>query len=91
MFQSSRATVSEVNLWRRGGPGFGLRTIKLRISRKLIFIAGLLSRFSYELDLEPERRRVIFNGDSPLPALAHLKTAMMRSHRNHSRSALIVA
>jgi predicted nucleotidyltransferase len=40
----------------RGGIGFGLRTIKLRISRKLIYIAGLLSCFSYEVDLDPARR-----------------------------------
>jgi predicted nucleotidyltransferase len=74
----------------RGGVGFGLRTIKLRISRKLIFMAGLLSCFTYELDLDAERRRALFNGGGPLPALAHLKTAMMRSPLEITAAALLL-
>jgi len=61
----------------RGGKGFGLRTIKLRISRKLIFIAGLLSCFSFELEFNPESRQALF-GNGPLPVVAHLKTVMSR-------------
>jgi hypothetical protein len=74
----------------RGGIGFGLRTIKLRISRKLIFIAGLLSCFSYEVNLDPARRRAIFSGDGPLAALAHLKTVMMRPPLEITAAALLL-
>jgi hypothetical protein len=39
----------------RAGTGWALRTAKLRMSRKLIYAAGLLSCFSCKYELSPER------------------------------------
>lgn len=47
----------------RAGRGWALRNIKLRMSRKLIFLSGLLTCFSPVLDLDEEAVEAIFGGD----------------------------
>lgn len=45
----------------RAGEGWALRNLKLRTSRKLIFVAGLLTCFGLQLELTEEERREIFS------------------------------
>jgi hypothetical protein len=54
----------------RGGEGWGLRNAKLRISRKLIFVSGLLTCFSCQLDSDLQSK--ISTGSRDI-RLAHLE------------------
>jgi predicted nucleotidyltransferase len=63
----------------RGNEGFALRNIKLRISRKLIFISGMLACFSCHLSLTPEEKKLIYGGKSVQPLVLHLQKTLSLS------------
>jgi predicted nucleotidyltransferase len=57
----------------RGNEGFAMRNVKLRLSRKLIFISGLLACFSCHLDLSEERREQVYAQAEVQPLIEHLQ------------------
>jgi predicted nucleotidyltransferase len=44
----------------RGGEGWAIRNLKLRMSRKLVYVAGLLACYRCHMDSNPERRGKFF-------------------------------
>jgi len=58
--------------WARAGEGWGIRNAKLRFSRKLIYISGLLTCFSCALDSDLNSK-VKLERDKALPVVNHLK------------------
>ena len=58
-------------MWERQREGWGIRNVKLRFSRKLLFIWGLLASFAAELFGPPELHRME-NDDEYFHALAEL-------------------
>lgn len=59
--------------WTRGGLGWGIRTAKLQLSRKLIYVAGLLTCFSCALDNDLNAK---IDRDQPLALVNHLRKAV---------------
>jgi len=58
-------------MWERQGEGWGIRNVKLRFSRKLLFIWGLLASFSGEL-FELESLQTVENEEDFLRLLAEV-------------------
>lgn len=52
--------------WSRAGQGFAIRNLKLRMSRKLIFVAGLLTCFSTHTGLSKKKRAEVFSDARPV-------------------------
>jgi predicted nucleotidyltransferase len=63
----------------RAGQGMALRSLKLGMSRKLIFLSGLLTCFSIELDLKPEQRASIFALSRSTDLIAHLTSFIQQT------------
>ncbi|HLJ25949.1 MAG TPA: hypothetical protein VKY85_04510 [Candidatus Angelobacter sp.] len=61
--------------WVRGGLGWGIRNAKLRLSRKLIYVAGLLTCFSCALDTDLNSK-VHSESDEVLALVSHLRKAV---------------
>lgn len=70
----------------RAGEGWALRNLKLRTSRKLIFVAGLLTSFGPQLDLTEDERREIFT-----PGARNLETLVQHFRRAIASTPLEIA
>ena len=60
----------------RGNEGYGLRSIKLGLSRKLIFVSGLLACFSCSLDFSSQQWNEFSKSRNPQPLIDHLRTVL---------------
>lgn len=63
----------------RENSGFAIRNIKLRFSRKLLYIAGLLACFSFELELDSKERDDLFNSNSVQPLIEFFEQRLNRT------------
>ena len=73
----------------RGNEGFAMRNIKLRMSRKLIFISGLLACFSCHLGLTEEEKKNIYPAGAVQPLVSHLQRHLKLTPLEALASALL--
>jgi len=64
----------------RGGSGWGLRNAKLRMSRKLIFVSGLLACFSCNLDEQLQTKIRIDSDECDEKSARRLNLAHLENH-----------
>lgn len=64
----------------RSGKGWAIRNIKLRISRKLTYVSGLLACYRCHLDYSEEQRETIFSGpNGQKEILEHLEAIFQKT------------
>jgi predicted nucleotidyltransferase len=74
----------------RGNDGFALRNIKLRMSRKLIYIAGMLACFECHLSHESDEvRAMLYKRENVVQVLASMRQTFEQSPLEVVASALI--
>lgn len=64
----------------RGGDGWGIRNAKLRMSRKLIFVSGLLTCFGCSLDEKLQSKISTGVSDTDSETARHLDLAHLQDH-----------
>ncbi len=63
----------------RANRGYALRSIKLGLSRKLIYASGLLACFSCHFDLSYEQRQILSASGNPQLLIEHLRSILRRT------------
>ena len=56
----------------RQNEGFALRNLKLRMSRKLLFLAGMIACFECHLGFKSDEERAVFYADRPVQGVINL-------------------
>jgi predicted nucleotidyltransferase len=72
----------------RGNQGFAIRTIKLRLSRKLVFLAGLLACYSCHLGFSRDQRAQIYASKNTQALVEHLRRVLSSTPLDILASAL---